>query len=161
MFGPAVMNPWASITTLPVAGGLALAQLAALFSAIIAGHIGTEGPATMRYAAQVIQFPLGMIVAAVSSAILPSLSRHGDSASLDGFKGTLTQDMRLVWVLILPASVGLFVMAQPVVANMIYAPNQILSNAFVVGLNSLTGQFRIFAERTLDAIVDVSGYFAP
>ena len=24
-----------------------------------------------------------------------------------------------------------------------------------------TGQFRIFAERTLDAIVDVSGYFAP
>ena len=51
--------------------------------------------------------------------------------------------------------------AQPLVANMIYFPNQILSNAFVVGLNSGTGQFRIFAERTLDAIVDVSGYFAP
>ena len=50
---------------------------------------------------------------------------------------------------------------QPLVSNMIYFPNQILSNAFVVGLNSGTGQFRIFAERTLDAIVDVSGYFAP
>lgn len=101
---------------LPVAGGLALAQLAALFSAIIAGQIGTAGPATMRYAAQVIQFPLGMIVVAVSSAILPSLSRHGNSESLDNFKGTLTQGMRLVWVLILPASVGLFVLAQPVIA---------------------------------------------
>jgi uncharacterized repeat protein (TIGR01451 family) len=51
--------------------------------------------------------------------------------------------------------------AQPLAANMIYSPNQILSNSFVVGLNSITGQFRIFAERTLDAIVDVSGYFAP
>ncbi len=101
---------------LPVAGGLALAQLAALFSAIIAGQIGTAGPATMRYAAQVIQFPLGMIVVAVSSAILPSLSRHNESISLDNFKSTLTQGMRLVWVLILPASVGLFVLAQPVIA---------------------------------------------
>ncbi len=49
----------------------------------------------------------------------------------------------------------------PLVANMIYFPNQILSNAFVVGLNAGTGQFRIFAERTLDAVVDVSGFFAP
>ena len=51
-------------------------------------------------------------------------------------------------------------LAAPLVANMIYAPSQILSNAFVVGLSG-TGQFNIFAERTLEAIVDVSGYFAP
>ena len=44
---------------------------------------------------------------------------------------------------------------------MIYFPGQVLSNAFVVGLNASSGQYRIFAERTLDAIVDVSGYFAP
>ncbi|MBL8169703.1 MAG: hypothetical protein JNJ50_16215, partial [Acidobacteria bacterium] len=49
----------------------------------------------------------------------------------------------------------------PLAANMIYFPGQVLSNAFVVGLNAGTGQYRIFAERTLDAIVDVSGYFAP
>jgi hypothetical protein len=52
-------------------------------------------------------------------------------------------------------------LAQPLAANMVYFPGQILSNAFVVGVNTGTGQFRIFAERTLDAIVDVSGYFAP
>jgi hypothetical protein len=50
---------------------------------------------------------------------------------------------------------------QPLVANMVYLPNQILSNAFVVRLNLGTGQFRIFAERTLDAAVDVSGFFEP
>jgi hypothetical protein len=51
--------------------------------------------------------------------------------------------------------------AQPLAANMIYAPGQILANAFVVGVNVVTGQYRIFGERTIDAIVDVSGYFAP
>ncbi|MEP7342406.1 MAG: S8 family serine peptidase [Acidobacteriota bacterium] len=50
---------------------------------------------------------------------------------------------------------------QPLAANMIYYPGQLLSNAFAVGVNSGTGQFRIFAERTLDAIVDASGYFTP
>lgn len=50
---------------------------------------------------------------------------------------------------------------QPVVANMIYFPGQVLSNAFVTNLNGSTGLFRIFAERTLDAVIDVSGYFAP
>jgi len=49
----------------------------------------------------------------------------------------------------------------PLASNLIYQPGQLLSNAFVAGVNAGTGQFRIFAERTLDAIVDVSGYFAP
>ncbi|MEP7339020.1 MAG: M36 family metallopeptidase [Acidobacteriota bacterium] len=49
---------------------------------------------------------------------------------------------------------------QPLAANMVYFPGQLLSNAFVVGLNG-TGQFNTFAERTLEAIIDVSGYFAP
>ncbi|MEP7336907.1 MAG: reprolysin-like metallopeptidase [Acidobacteriota bacterium] len=51
--------------------------------------------------------------------------------------------------------------AQPLAANMVYAPGQILANAFAIGVNAVTGQYRIFGERTIDAIVDVSGYFAP
>lgn len=97
---------------LPVAGGLVFAQIAVTVSFILASQISESGPATMRYAAQVIQFPLGMIVTAVSAAILPSLS----SSSGDDFKATLAQGLRLVWVLIVPASVGLYVLATPVIA---------------------------------------------
>jgi putative peptidoglycan lipid II flippase len=97
---------------LPVAGGLVFAQLAVTVSFILASQISAAGPATMRYAAQVIQFPLGMIVTAVSAAILPPLS----SSSGDDFKATLAQGLRLVWVLIVPASVGLYVLATPVIA---------------------------------------------
>jgi hypothetical protein len=48
----------------------------------------------------------------------------------------------------------------PLVSNMVYFPGQLLSNAFVVGL-SAAGDFDIFAERTVDAIADIGGYFAP
>ncbi|MCS6774123.1 MAG: murein biosynthesis integral membrane protein MurJ [Thermoflexales bacterium] len=97
---------------LPVAGGLALAQIAVQVSFILASRISAEGPATMRYAAQVIQFPLGMVVTAVAAAILPALSAvHGED-----FKRTLAQGLRLVCVLMVPASVGLYVLASPVVA---------------------------------------------
>src|SRR5204863_2496762 len=50
--------------------------------------------------------------------------------------------------------------AAPLAANMIYAPGDILANNFTVGL-SANGNFNIFGERTIDAIVDISGYYAP
>jgi putative peptidoglycan lipid II flippase len=97
---------------LPVAGGLLLSVLAAEASYIASGRIGESGPATMRYAAQVIQFPLGLIVAAVSSAALPALS----STSGEQFKSTLAGGLRLMLVLIAPAAALLAALAVPVVA---------------------------------------------
>jgi len=102
---------------LPVAAGLVLAQIANQISFIVAGRISAEGPASMRYAAQVIQFPLGMVVTAVSAAILPALSAHAFRAGeLSEFKQTLGSGLRLVLLLIIPASVGLWILAEPVIA---------------------------------------------
>jgi putative peptidoglycan lipid II flippase len=97
---------------LPVAGGLALAGIAAQISFIAASALGENGPATMRLAAQVIQFPLGMVVSAVSIAALPSLASSDGAA----FKATLARGLRLMLVLIAPASIALYVLAEPVIA---------------------------------------------
>ena len=111
---------------LPVAGGLVLAQLAAQLSFTVANVISPEGPATMRYAAQVIQFPLGLVVVAVSSAILPTLSAQAafaqaasardGVAALHDFKATLAQGLRLVIFLIVPSAIGLWILARPILA---------------------------------------------
>jgi putative peptidoglycan lipid II flippase len=97
---------------MPVAGGLLLSVLAAEASYVVSARIGENGPSTMRYAAQVIQFPLGLIVAAVSTAALPALS----STSGAEFKATLANGLRLMLMLIAPASALLWVLAVPVVA---------------------------------------------
>ncbi|MBX7214552.1 MAG: murein biosynthesis integral membrane protein MurJ [Thermoflexales bacterium] len=100
---------------LPVAGGLVLAQFAAQLSFTLANVISPEGPTTMRYAAQVIQFPLGLVSAAISAAILPTLSAQTSGARQD-FKATLGRGLGLVIALTAPAAAGLFVLAHPVVA---------------------------------------------
>ena len=69
----------------------------------------------MRYATTLYQFPLGLVVTALSIAILPTLSEQALGA-LQTFKDTLGQGIRLVLALILPAAVGLFALATPIVA---------------------------------------------
>lgn len=50
--------------------------------------------------------------------------------------------------------------AQPVVANSNYTPNEVLNNVFTVGLGS-DGAFKIFVTSNTHVVVDVTGYYAP
>ena len=47
----------------------------------------------------------------------------------------------------------------PLAANIVYFPGNVLSNAFTVGLSN-DGKFNIFAERTIDMVVDIAGYYS-
>jgi putative peptidoglycan lipid II flippase len=75
----------------------------------------------MQYATTIIQFPLGLISAAISLAILPTLSRLASTSGAAAkppaeFMATLAAGLRLVLVLTIPAVVALFILAGPVVA---------------------------------------------
>lgn len=69
----------------------------------------------MRYATTLYQFPLGLVVTALSIAILPTLSQQA-LRTLPTFKNTLGHGIRMVLALILPATIGLFALATPIVA---------------------------------------------
>ncbi|MBI5567417.1 MAG: murein biosynthesis integral membrane protein MurJ, partial [Chloroflexi bacterium] len=86
---------------IPVLGGLIIGQVAIALSLNLASRTGASGIALMDYPTRLIQFPLGLIVSAVSIAILPSLSRHAALNSTADFKATLAQGLRLVLVLII------------------------------------------------------------
>lgn len=101
---------------LPIGLGLLVDQLAVALSFNLASRTGPSGIAWMKYAATLIQLPLGLVVTAVSVAILPTLSRYATNADDEAFRATLARGLRLVLVLVLPAAVGLLVLAEPVVA---------------------------------------------
>jgi len=101
---------------LPIGLGLLVDQFAVALSFNLASRTGASGIAWMKYAATIIQFPLGLVVTAVSVAILPTLSRYATQADEPAFRATLAQGLRLVLVLVLPAASALLVMAEPVVA---------------------------------------------
>lgn len=93
------------------------------FSYNLASQTGAGNIATMNWATTLIQFPQGLVATAISIAILPTLSRQAAlmlSASetdehSNAFKNTLGLGLRLATTLILPATVGLFVLATPII----------------------------------------------
>lgn len=108
----------------PVVLSLAVAALGVLIDRNLASRTGASSPAWMALATTLRETPLGLVSFAVSTAILPTLSaiaaREQENGALDGrsvrFRSTLARGLGLVLVLTLPAAVGLFVLAQPLVA---------------------------------------------
>jgi putative peptidoglycan lipid II flippase len=98
---------------LPIIAGTVVSQSAVYFG-LGAGWQFTSGLSWMNYATTLYQFPLGLVAVAVSVAILPTLAWQARQAEHE-FKPTLVQGLNLVLLLIVPATVGLFVLAQPIV----------------------------------------------
>ena len=105
---------------IPVMASLALDVLINRpFSYNLASRTGEGSISYMAWATTLLQFPQGLVAIAISVAILPTLSRQAAitaNHTLADFKTTLGQGLRLAIVLIIPATVGLFVLAEPVVS---------------------------------------------
>jgi putative peptidoglycan lipid II flippase len=89
------------------------------FSYNLASQTGEGSIGYMTWATTLIQFPQGLVATAISIAILPTLARQAALIQVEGsraFKDTLGLGLRLAITLILPAAVGLFVLATPIVA---------------------------------------------
>jgi len=136
----------------PIIVGLIITQTSIYVGLGLAYRTGEGGVSWMNYATYIYQFPIGLVATALSFAILPTLS--GQTADAD-FKATLVQGLNLVLILILPATVGLFVLARPIVALLYergkFTPEDTIQTArvlqlFLLGLSfAAVDQMLIFA----------------
>jgi putative peptidoglycan lipid II flippase len=100
---------------IPIAAGLVVAQFQVGLDRRLASSTGEESIAWMRSATTLQQLPLGLISVAISLAALPRLSRFFAARREDDYRRTLANGLRMVLVLIVPAVVGLWLLAEPVV----------------------------------------------
>jgi len=98
---------------LPIILGLVISNLAVLISAKLIAATGEQSVAWNDYATSLMQFPLGLVVTAVSVAILPTLSQKAVTSEVE-FKATLAQGLKLVMALIIPAVAGMILLAHPI-----------------------------------------------
>ena len=120
---------------LPVVLGLVISQIGIAIDRNLASRTGGESIAWMQYATRLIQLPIGLVSAAISLAILPTLSQYGSTepseqdpvsslqrpisnlqSPISNFQHTLALGLKMVLVAIIPAAIGLFVLAAPIVA---------------------------------------------
>ena len=76
---------------------------------------GEANYAALRNATTLIQFPIGLVAAALSFAVLPTLSQHVRDGNDERFKATLLLGFRLGLLLMIPAAAGLIVLQNPIV----------------------------------------------
>ncbi len=100
----------------PVAMGIVFSIIGIVLDRNLASHVGDNALTIMRYATTLIQFPLGLVVTAVSFAVLPTLSRQASAGDDDAFRTTLAMGIKVVLLLILPAALGLAALSSPITA---------------------------------------------
>ena len=101
---------------LPIALGLVVSNVQVAIDQRLASSTGPSSIAWMDRATTLIQLPHGMVAVAISLAVLPTLSRYSAAGDREGFRRTLGLGLRMVLVLIVPATLGLLLLAAPVVS---------------------------------------------
>ncbi|MCS7222041.1 MAG: murein biosynthesis integral membrane protein MurJ [Anaerolineae bacterium] len=100
---------------LPIALGMVISQIQVTIDGNLASRTGPQSVAWMQNATTLIQFPHGLVAVAISLASLPSLSQLAAAANWGDYRRTLGRALRLLVYLIVPAAVGLWVLATPIV----------------------------------------------
>ncbi len=99
----------------PAAFGAAVYQLTVFINTMLASLLPSGSVSYLYYADRLIQFPLGIFAVAVSTAVLPSLSRQAADGDNEALVETMGYGLRLALFIVLPAMTGLLVLARPLV----------------------------------------------
>lgn len=101
---------------LPVFAGLVVTSAGVVLDRNLAWGAEEDAVGAMRYATTLVQLVLGLVAAAVSLAILPTLAQHFGDGDEDAFRRSLKQALEFVTLFMVPAVLGLALLARPIVA---------------------------------------------
>jgi putative peptidoglycan lipid II flippase len=99
----------------PVIVGQSANHLGTVVNTIIASFLAAGSVSYLYYADRLIEFPLGIFGVAIATAVLPTLSEQAARRDRQGLRETLSFALRLATFVSVPAAVGLFVLAEPIV----------------------------------------------
>lgn len=101
---------------LPVILGSAVYQINILVGTLLASMLDQGSVTYLYFADRLVQFPLGIFAIATATAVLPTLSRQAAAGDLNTLKDTFAHALKLVFFITIPASVGLIILREPIVA---------------------------------------------
>lgn len=98
----------------PAVLGSSVAQINLLLDTIIASFLVTGSVSWLYYSDRLVEFPLGVFGIALSTVILPSLSRTHAQDDPEKFQYLLDRALRWVVLLGVPAALGLLLLSGPI-----------------------------------------------
>lgn len=105
-------------TMVPIMFGSSVAQINLLLDTILASLLVTGSISWLYFSDRLMEFPLGVFTIAIATVILPRLAARHAKGDAVGFGSTLDWALRLLMVIGLPAALGLFLLAGPLIATL-------------------------------------------
>lgn len=99
---------------LPVTLGLGLINFNLLANAYIGGLISDQVPRAIDNAFRIYMLPQGIFSVAISTVLFPQLSRLAGRLDLQGVQDLCARGLRLIFLLLLPATAATLVLAEPI-----------------------------------------------
>jgi len=130
----------------PAMLGVSVSQISLLINTVFASFLPSGSVSWLYYADRLMEFPAGMLGVALGTILLPSLSKmHADEKPAE-FSALLDWGLRLTLMLTLPASLGLALLAVPLISTLFhhgaFSANDVLQTrtaliAYSIGLTGL------------------------
>ena len=111
-------------TMAPAVVAASAVQVNVMVNTSFATHCEDGAVAWLNNAFRLMQLPLGMFGVAIGTVALPFLSRSAALGNREEFRGALARGIRLVFFLTVPASVGLWMLSEPIL-SVIYEHNKV------------------------------------
>ncbi len=143
---------------IPTLIGSSVAQVNLLLDMIIATFLISGSVTWLYYSDRLLEFPLGILGVALSTVILPNLSRKFAAQNPEAFSATLDWALRLALIITLPAALGLAVLAKPILITLFQYQAFVLSDVEMSAL-SLTA-YAIGLPAFIAVKVLAPGYYA-
>ena len=104
----------------PAVLGVSVSQISLLINTIFASFLAHGSVSWLYYADRLMEFPAGMLGAALGTILLPSLTKHHANNDPAEYSKLLDWGLRLTLLLAAPAAVGLALLAVPLIASLFY-----------------------------------------
>jgi len=105
------------ILLVPILFAVSITQINLLVDTIIASFLVTGSISWLYFSDRLVEFPLGVFGIALATVILPNLSEQHAKGSQESYSKTLDWALRWVFIIALPAAIGLILLAQPMLTT--------------------------------------------
>ncbi|MCK9443850.1 MAG: murein biosynthesis integral membrane protein MurJ [Tissierellaceae bacterium] len=101
--------------SIPVIIGVAINDLNSIIDKTLASSLVTGSISALNYANKLNTLILGVFITAITTVIFPILSKEANNDNIPGVKKTMGYGVNLILLITIPATVGLIVLAKPIV----------------------------------------------
>ena len=103
------------LLSFPVLIGVAINDLNAIIDRSLASSLDVGSISALNYANKLNGLILGVFISAITTVIFPLLSQQSNSNNIKGMKRTMSYGINLIFVITIPATIGLIVLSEPIV----------------------------------------------